>query len=124
MRYILDTSNWNQTSGPILFYAGNEGGIWNFYNNSGFMTETLAKELQALVVFGEHRYYGESLPFGQDSYKNENLKYFSVEQVFQDYVALLDFVKDTYDAQDRAVIAFGGSYGGMLAAWMRMKYPT
>ena len=63
MRYLVDDSNYNATHGPILFYAGNEGGITAFYNNSGFMTETLAKKWGAMVVFAEHRYYGTSMPF-------------------------------------------------------------
>lgn len=41
-----------------------------------------------------------------------------------DYVELIKFIKKKYNADGSAVIAFGGSYGGMLAAWMRMKYPS
>jgi len=42
----------------------------------------------------------------------------------EDYVALLVKLKqDDPTLKDRATILFGGSYGGMLAAWMRMKYP-
>ena len=40
-----------------------------------------------------------------------------------DYVQLVKSIKEDYSLEDRAVIAIGGSYGGMLAAWMRMKYP-
>jgi lysosomal Pro-X carboxypeptidase len=43
-----------------------------------------------------------------------------------DYNELIKSIKMQYaghGAQEKAVIAFGGSYGGMLAAWMRMKYP-
>jgi len=125
MHYIIDRDNYNPESGPILFYAGNEGGVWNFYNNSGFITDTLAKEMGAMVIFAEHRFYGESMPFGNKTFDKENLRFIAVEQVMWDYIELLKDIKTSFpELENRATIAFGGSYGGMLASWLRMKYPT
>lgn len=122
-KYYRNASNVNK-SRPIFFYAGNEGDIYSFYNNSGFMTETLAEQYGALVVFGEHRYFGKSFPFPKDkAFKAPFNSYLTVENTLEDYNQLIKFVKQKWGAQDKAVIAFGGSYGGMLAAWMRMKYP-
>jgi len=90
------------------------------------VTTTLAQELNALVVFGEHRYFGKSFPtqFSKtDAFKPDNVKYLTVEQVLADYNDLLKQVKYTYKANNSAVIAFGGSYGGMLAGWMRQHFP-
>lgn len=63
--------------GPIFFYCGNEGPIEMFYENSGFLNNDLAKEFGAMVVYMEHRYYGDSWPFGdeEESYKKSNLIY-------------------------------------------------
>lgn len=67
MRYLVDDQYFhNGHVGklfPIFFYAGNEGDIWGFYENSGFMTTTLADDFGALVVFAEHRYFGQSWPY-------------------------------------------------------------
>ena len=104
----------------------------------------IAPEFGAMLVFAEHRYYGESLPFGAESSSKDPLKvgYLSSSQVmylinitnsftmnlnFQalaDYVDLISFLRKTIEgASQSPVITFGGSYGGMLAAWIRTKYP-
>lgn len=92
MRYLVDDTYFNEETGPIIFYAGNEGDVWTFFDNSGFMTTTLAEQFGALVVFGEHRYYGTSMPFGDESFDRDNLKYLTVEQAMNDYSEfMIDF---------------------------------
>ncbi|KAK5868944.1 hypothetical protein PBY51_009915 [Eleginops maclovinus] len=124
-RYLVADKHWQQPGGPILFYTGNEGDITWFCNNTGFMWE-IAEELGAMLVFAEHRYYGESLPFGQYSYSDgKHLNYLTSEQALADFAVLIQNMKGSLPAaQQSPVIAVGGSYGGMLAAWFRMKYPN
>ncbi|XP_067307027.1 lysosomal Pro-X carboxypeptidase isoform X2 [Pseudorasbora parva] len=124
-RYLLNDQHWHKEGGPILFYTGNEGDITWFCNNTGFMWD-VAEELGAILVFAEHRYYGESMPFGEESYSNAKyLNYLTSEQALADFAVLIKALKKTLPgAQKSSVIAIGGSYGGMLAAWLRMKYPS
>ncbi|KNC51652.1 peptidase S28 family protein [Thecamonas trahens ATCC 50062] len=118
-----------RTGGPIFLYTGNEGDIVSFYNNTGLIFE-FAERLGAFVLFIEHRYYGETLPFGADSFTPENIRLCSSEQALADYAHLLVQIQQgkllgEYKGLDKSeVIAFGGSYGGMLAAWIRVKYPA
>ncbi|OMJ89196.1 hypothetical protein SteCoe_8670 [Stentor coeruleus] len=122
MRYYIRTDYYQQTkSGPIFFYCGNEGAIEVFVNNSGYI-DFLASQMDAIVVFAEHRYFGQSMPFGSASFQTpNNLKYLSPHQALADYAYLLNYLKREY--YGLPVIAWGGSYGGMLAAWFRMKFP-
>eukprot|EP01065_Artemidia_motanka_P026119 TRINITY_DN31028_c0_g1_i1.p1 TRINITY_DN31028_c0_g1~~TRINITY_DN31028_c0_g1_i1.p1 ORF type:complete len:493 (+),score=136.30 TRINITY_DN31028_c0_g1_i1:58-1536(+) len=130
-RYLTLDTHWtgkgrlpNGCKGPILFYTGNEGPVTAFWSGNGFMLEELAPEWGALVVFAEERYYGESLPFGAKSLDPANSLYLSTEQVLADYAVLITHLKSTLDgAQNCPVVAFGGSYGGTLTTYMRVKYP-
>lgn len=106
----------NNTTSPILFYTGNESPVEQYINHTGLMWE-LAPKLQARVVFVEHRYEGKSLP----NVTSNCLSYASTIQALADYANILNEVLNPHNKAP--VIAFGGSYGGMLAGWFRMKYP-
>lgn len=124
IRYVMADQYWNRDGGPIFFYTGNEEQLEKFITNTGIMWEW-APEFEALVVFAEHRFYGQSLPFGNESYQcPHHLGYLTSEQALADYADLILHLKYTLPgAEKSAVVAFGGSYGGMLAAWFRVKYP-
>uniref|UniRef100_A0A3Q1GSR0 Dipeptidyl peptidase 2 n=1 Tax=Acanthochromis polyacanthus TaxID=80966 RepID=A0A3Q1GSR0_9TELE len=122
-RYLITDKYWKKGYGPIFFYAGNEGDIWEFALNSGFIME-LAAQQGALVIFAEHRYYGTSLPFGNDSFNIPQIGLLTVEQALADYAVMITELKLQLEATDCPVIVFGGSYGGMLSVYMRLKYPN
>ena len=126
-RCLVNASAWKKNSGaPIFFYTGNEGPIEEFYDNTGFVFDN-APEFGALVVFCEHRYYGKTLPFQtvNQTFARENIGYLSIEQALADYAMLIPQIKAKYGATDKSfLISFGGSYGGMLSAWFRLKYPN
>ncbi|KAG0481600.1 hypothetical protein HPP92_012458 [Vanilla planifolia] len=126
-RYAINFKYWggaNSTS-PIFFFLGDWCNVERHVELFGFLEEN-APSFRALLVFAEHRYYGESYPFGSKelAYTNSStLKYFSSEQALADYAQLLRDLKANLSAVNSPVIAFGADYSGMLASWFRLKYP-
>ena len=76
------------------------------------------EETGALLIWAEHRFYGKSVPVAC------SLDLLTSKQAMADFVKVIDVVQSTYSSTHLPVVGFGGSYGGMLAAWMRMKYPS
>lgn len=63
----------------------------------------------------QHRYYGESMPYGSrdKAYANAtSLSYLSAEQALADFAVLVTDLKRNLSAEDCPVVLFGGSYGG------------
>ncbi|KAB2606610.1 lysosomal Pro-X carboxypeptidase-like [Pyrus ussuriensis x Pyrus communis] len=126
-RYLINFNHWggSNISAPIFAYLGEEEAIDADLSIIGFLSEN-ANQFQALQIFIEHRYYGQSVPFGsrEEAFKNAStIGYFNSAQAMADYAEILIHVKKQLRAEHSPVIVIGASYGGMLASWFRLKYP-
>ncbi|XP_022756641.1 lysosomal Pro-X carboxypeptidase-like isoform X2 [Durio zibethinus] len=126
-RYVMNFKHWGgaNASAPILAYLGAEAPLDDDLTVIGFLNEN-AIHFKALLVYIEHRYYGKSIPFGsrEEAFKNASTRgYFNSAQAITDYAEIIMHIKKKLHAFYSPVIVIGGSYGGMLASWFRLKYP-
>ncbi|XP_031127439.1 lysosomal Pro-X carboxypeptidase-like [Ipomoea triloba] len=126
-RYLINDTYWGgaKNRSPIFVYMGGEADVELFAHNTGFMFD-YAPHFNALLLFIEHRFYGKSIPFEgkKEARSSSNTHgYLSSTQALADYATLIIDLKNNLTATDSPVVVFGGSYGGMLAAWFRLKYP-
>ncbi|KAI9080156.1 hypothetical protein K1719_037834 [Acacia pycnantha] len=126
-RYFVNSKYWGgaKSGAPIFAYLGAEAPVDEDIASDGFLKDN-APNFNALIVYIEHRYYGKSIPFGswKEAMRNATTRgYFNSAQAIADYAAVILHLKTSLSAQNSPVIVFGGSYGGMLASWFRLKYP-
>ncbi|KAI0172953.1 peptidase S28 [Hypoxylon sp. FL1284] len=108
--------------GPIMFFQGEESTYLDCANTT--VMYEYAKRLGGLAVSLEHRYFGQSLPFGQQSHTNSNMKYLTLDNVMADAASFVGHLKKTVKgAADSKAILGSGSYGGFLAAAFRLNHP-
>lgn len=142
-RYVWCDTFFDSKNGAIFFYAGNEDGIWTFVNHTGNIFK-MAKDLNALVVFHECRFYGSSYP-QVSSWNNKRTwqkdftfdlwqslvpkekrseyyrSYLRTDDILDDYIEFCEQLKKKWPKSQ--IIAIGGSFAGELSAWLRIKRP-
>ena len=119
-RYWIDSEYASQgDDAPVIYHICGEGDATQGY----FLNDNAiawAQTLGAHLVYLEHRYYGQSLPFADLS--SDHLQYLTLGNVLEDLATFQKWVASTQGWKGKWV-SVGGSYSGTLSALYRQKHP-
>ncbi|KAJ7475971.1 serine carboxypeptidase S28-domain-containing protein [Mycena latifolia] len=110
--------------GPLFILQGDESSTMLCL--AQFEFARWAPEFGAGLISLEHRYFGKSQPFGNNSYTAENMRFLTLDNVISDTVAVVDWWRMNVTngvGKNAPVVVFGGSYGGSLATFLRINHP-
>jgi len=120
--FVYDKFSRLEKNYPLFVFCGGEqGDIFQEWQRLGFMVE-VARAHGAKVLWLEHRFFGESMPFrSADVFakRMDRVGLLSLEQSLADYAAII-----RKHQGEGPVLTFGGSLSGTIAAMMRVQYPT
>ncbi|KAF2738968.1 hypothetical protein EJ04DRAFT_573409 [Polyplosphaeria fusca] len=121
-RFSISTQYF-KPGGPILYFVGEETTFLDCVNDT--VLPSFAEQLGGIAVSLEHRYFGESLPFGSRSQEVNNLRLLTLENVMADGVRFAEWLRESVPGAEKSrVILASGSYGAFLATAMRQSHPS
>ena len=108
--------------GPIILEVCGEGPC---HESRGWSIR-LAEAMQGVVVALEHRYYGESWPYGDaaTSLSNARIGQLTVDAALADVNRFISWYRaSNATLANVPLVIVGGSYPGALVAWFSVAYP-
>ena len=88
----------------------------------------MAKNMGALLIFAEHRFYGKSQPKQETRIQELDttfpLSWIRMENILADYAHLISTVKFSENSEVSPVVVMGADYGGLLATWFHQHYQS
>ncbi|RYP15867.1 hypothetical protein DL766_009291 [Monosporascus sp. MC13-8B] len=127
--YWYNATYWKGPGSPIILFTPGEVAAAGYtgYLTDAAITGLIAKEVGGAVLLVEHRYWGNSTPYVEQTTKN--LRFLNLDQSVADFVhfartAKLPFDQNgTSNAENAPWIWSGGSYSGALGAWVESLAP-
>lgn len=104
---------------PVIYHICGEGDAAQGYFLKDNAIEW-AKALGAHLVYLEHRYYGQSLPFAD--FSTEHLQYLTLDNVMEDLATFQQSLAASQGWRGKW-ITVGGSYSATLSAIYRYRHP-
>ncbi|GBP53518.1 Putative serine protease K12H4.7 [Eumeta japonica] len=119
MRYMVNEQFFGGDDSPIFIFVGGEWAISTGWLLAGNMY-TMAEENNGYMVYTEHRYYGQTLPYAQ--FTIENLRFLNVDQALADLAYFIHEMKKSPRFANSKVIMYGGSYAANMVLWFKQRY--
>ncbi|KAH7712614.1 serine protease F56F10.1 [Aphelenchoides avenae] len=93
---------------------------WVCWENNTYTL--MAQEHKALIIQLEHRFFGTSNK-GLPDLSTANMKFLTPQQAIEDLAFFINGFNKQKGFKTPKWVAFGGSYPGSLAAWLRLVHP-
>ncbi|CAH2105745.1 unnamed protein product [Euphydryas editha] len=120
MRFMFNEEFFGGDGYPIFIMVGGEWNISPGYLQGGNMYLN-AQENRGFLIYTEHRYYGQSLPY--QNFTTENLRFLNVDQALADLAYFIKTMKESPRFANSKVILYGGSYAANMVLWFKQRYP-